>query len=128
MPEALLQALHKPWYQAGTLLALTAVLFILFRPKQQDSLWLMAGLGYALFILVNAVASWFSDNGWTYALLSLLMSVLYLAAAGALVTLFTSLLRATGGGESAMIFLIIIYHPIALMLVKFAQWLSLKWL
>lgn len=128
MPDALLPTLHQPWYQAGGLLALTVLLFILLRPKQQDSLWLIAGLGYALFILVNALASWFSDSGWTYALLSLLTSVLYLAAAAAIVTLFTSLLQAKGAGESAMIFLIIIYHPVALALVKLSQWLYRNWL
>ncbi|MFN4291222.1 MAG: hypothetical protein ACK4E7_10130 [Permianibacter sp.] len=128
MADALLLTLHKPWYQAGGLLALTVLLFILLRPKQQDSLWLIAGLGYALFILVNALASWFSDSGWTYALLSLLTSVLYLAAAAAIVTLFTSLLQAKGAGESAMIFLIIIYHPVALALVKLSQWLYRNWL
>lgn len=128
MPDALLQALQKPWYQAGRLLALTVLLYILLRPKQQDSLWLIAGLGYALFILINSLASWFSDSGWSYALLSLLMSVLYLAAAAAIVTLFTSLLQAKGSGESAMIFLIIIYHPVALALVKLSQWLYRSWL
>ncbi|MFZ5843869.1 MAG: hypothetical protein ACOY3E_13340 [Pseudomonadota bacterium] len=127
MPDALLPTLHQPWYQAGALLALTVLLFILLRPKQQDSLWLIASLGYALFILVNALASWFSDSGWTYALLSLLTSVLYLAAAAAIVTLFTSLLQAKGAGESAMIFLIIIYHPVALALVKLSQWLYRNW-
>lgn len=128
MPDALLLTLQKPWYQAGVLLALTVLLYILLRPKQQDSLWLIAGLGYALFILVNALASWFSDSGWSYALLSLLTSVLYLAAAAAIVTLFTSLLQAKGSGESAMIFLIIIYHPVALALVKLSQWLYRSWL
>ena len=127
MPDTVLQALHKPWYQASLLLALTVLLLIVVRPKQQDSLWLIAGLGYALFILVNAVAIWFSDSPWTYVLQSLLIAVLYLAAAAAVVTLFAPLLHAQGSGESAMVFLIIIYHPLALALVKLCQWLYLSW-
>lgn len=111
----------KPYAQAlAGLLFTMAVLLI--RPGNANSLYTRAGVIYVLFILANSVILFFVENNASYFFISLLCSVVYLIAVSLLCSMFIRLLRAQGSGESAMVFLVIIYHPVALLLVTLAKW------
>jgi hypothetical protein len=68
----------------------------------------------------------FIVNIWPYFFISLLCSVGYLLVVSFLAPLLIQLQRAEGSGESAMIFLVIIYHPFILLLMFLAKWMYLK--
>jgi cation transporter-like permease len=78
---------------------------------------------YIAFILTNAVFLLFEDSTWTYFFISLASSLLYILVAGSLVSLLIRVLKIRGSGESAMIFVSIIYHPVILLLMIFVKWI-----
>lgn len=118
--------LHKPLNQWLTFVALMVLLIIVFRPQKEDTLWVIAGVTYLVFILTNTIFIWMEERIWVYFFFSLLLSVLYLAAASLLVTTWSKLVTTEGSGESSMIFLVIIYHPVLLLLALGVKWLYFK--
>jgi len=118
--------IQKPLYQALLFIGVTLVLFIAIRPQKTETLWTIAGAVYGLFILTNTIVLCFEANVWSYFLYSMLFTVLYLLVAGAMVSAFSSMLKAGGSGESGMIFLVIIYHPFLLLLMIFLKWIYFK--
>lgn len=128
MGSILLNSIHRPWYQALFCIVLMLVLVAIIRPDKEDSLWVIAGLSFVLFMLLNSAMIWASPTQWTYFFLSLLISVAYLFVANVIVTGYVSSFNVKGSGESSMIFLVIIYHPFALLLVMFVKWLYFKFI
>jgi hypothetical protein len=128
MGSILLNSIYRPWYQALFCIVLMLVLVAIIRPDKEDSLWVIAGLSFVLFMLLNSAMIWASPTQWTYFFLSLLISVAYLFAANVIVTGYVSSFNVKGSGESSMIFLVIIYHPFALLLVMFVKWLYFKFI
>jgi hypothetical protein len=128
MGSILLQGIYKPMYQAIACVLVLLILYVIFRPNDEERVWVLAGVTYLLFILLNAVMLWFVPAHWTYFFMSLLISVAYLFVANLIVTGYTSSFNVKGSGESSMIFLVIIYHPFVLLLVIFAKWLYLKFI
>lgn len=113
--------LLKPYAHVVVFLAVTV--FVLVRSRDANAVYTRAGVVYTIFILANSILLFFVQNTWSYFITSLLFSVIYLVAASLLCSMYIKLAKVEGSGESAMIFLVIIYHPVALLLV-----IALKWL
>jgi len=127
MIKDLIYFIQKPLYQWLTFVALAFILlFIIFRPRQEDTIWVIAGVTYLAFMFVNTVFIWTAESMWSYFFFSLLFSVLYLAAASAMTSVYSEMVDTKGSGESGMIFLVIIYHPFLLLLVVLVKWLVFK--
>lgn len=105
------------------LLALCMLVVCLLRPTVLDRLWVIGGIHYLLFILVNVSLCWFADSGWLYFLYSLLLSALFLIGVNGIIQVYARWRTVTGSGESSMIFLVIIYHPILLLFVMLIRWM-----
>jgi hypothetical protein len=109
------QISNRPLYQAAFFILIMVLMFLGVRPAKSETLWMMAGATYALFILLNAIMIWFSDSRWTYFFVSLLVSVAYLIVANSLIKGYSNFFKTDGSDESSMIFLVIMYHPVALL-------------
>jgi hypothetical protein len=120
---SLFHLLRQPLYQAGFFLLLTVVLIPFLRAKGPNAIWNVAGVLYIGFIFANAIFFWFEDGTWSYFFISLAYSVLYLLLAGGLVSSLINALKIDGSGESAMVFLFIIYHPVILLFVILLRWI-----
>ena len=115
--------LTKPYAHVVVFLVVTFVIFVLIRPREANALYTIGGVVYVLFILTNSGLIYFAPNTWTYFFLSLLFSVIYIVVFSFLSSMYIRLANVDGSRESGMIFLVIIYHPIALLLVVFVKWL-----
>lgn len=94
-----------------------------FRPGSANAMWNTAGVLYIGFILANAVFLLFADGTRAYFFISLACSLAYILAAGILVSGLIRVLKINGSGESAMIFLSVIYHPVVLLLMVLLKWM-----
>ena len=89
-------------------------------------MYTITGVVYAVFILTNSILIFFGQNIWSYFFTSLLFSLIYVVVIALLSSLFMSMAKVEGSGESAMMFLIIFYHPFALLLVMGVKWIVSK--
>jgi hypothetical protein len=121
-----LNFVYRPVGQAVIFLIISMVLVVAARVKNPETMWIIAGVCYGLFIVSNSVMVWKSATPWSYFLISLLLSVGYLFVAWGIMSIYASLLKISGSNESSMIFLIVMYHPFALLIVMFLKWLFLK--
>lgn len=115
--------LLKPYVHVIVFLVVTFAAFLLLRPKDANALYTMAGVVYVAFILANSVLVFFAQNTWSYFFISLLFSLVYLMAVALLSSLYIRLAKVEGSGESATMFLVIIYHPAVLLLVILVKWI-----
>jgi len=122
MTETIIELLQKPYIQALLFILLTILSIVIIAPKNADKTWSIAGFVFIGFMLLNSVLICTVSNSWTYFFYSLGFSVLYLLSIAIIIPSLIKLLKIEGSGESAMIFIWIIYHPILLLVV-----LSLKW-
>ncbi len=122
MTEITVEWLQRPYIQALLFILLTLLFVFIVRPKNADKTWSTAGLLFIVFMLVNSVLICTVSNSWSYFFYSLGCSVLYLGTIAIIIPFLTKILKIEGSGESAMVFIWIIYHPIVLLIV-----LSLKW-
>ena len=123
MNFAFSEYLTKPYSHCVVFLVLTFLILVLIRPKDANVMYTIAGVVYVFFILTNSVLIYFTENSWSYFFISLLFSVIYILAFSVLSSLYVRLADVDGSGESGMIFLVIIYHPVALLLVMGVKWL-----
>ena len=119
----MIDLIRHPLYQPIPFLLITVIWIPFLKYKTANAAWNTAGLLYMGYIVCNTVFIWYSDGMWSYFFISLAMSVLYVFVAGTLVPALIRLLRITGPGESAMIFLWIIYHPVVLLFVMLIRWM-----
>jgi hypothetical protein len=117
------QYFQKPIYQGTAFILLTIVIALIIRPKSVDSFWVIAGLVFAAFLIFNSVFIAFADAIWIYFFYSIGISILYLLTISVIAPLLIRMLNAGGSGESSMIFLMIIYHPVLLLLGIFIKWM-----
>jgi len=115
--------LSAPYTHAVVFLLITAVLFVLARPGNANALYTSAGVVYAVFILVNSIMIYYAESIWTYFFTSLLFSIVYLVAVELICSTYVRIAKVAGSGESAMVFLIIIYHPIVMLIVLLVKWI-----
>jgi 4-amino-4-deoxy-L-arabinose transferase-like glycosyltransferase len=103
--------------------ALAAAVLVLVRPPSQDAAWIRSGVAYLAFMAANVLLALGRDPSWRYFLLSLAGSLLWLALAPLVVALGRLRWRYKGSGESAMVFLAVIYHPPLLGVAFLVRWL-----
>jgi hypothetical protein len=115
--------LYKPLWQAVVVIFANLIVLVAARPSQSESMWIIAGACYSFFIIANSVLIWKSTKPWGYFFYSLVVSVAYVLTAWAITSAFGSIAHTKGSNESSMIFLIIMYHPLALLIVMFIKWL-----
>jgi len=89
--------------------------------------WLIAAYTFALFLIVNAGLLWFADSPWRYFFYSIGFAVGYLLLIAIIMRGLLRVLHLKGSGESAMAFLIVIYQPVALLLVMVVKWMVTNW-
>jgi hypothetical protein len=112
----------KPIVQAAMFMLLSMVLIPIFRPKNAETVWSIAGVVYALFIVANSILVCFVTNVWPYFWYSMLLSFAYLVVAGLVVMAYLKLAGTQGSNESGMVFVVIMYHPVALLVMIFLRW------
>jgi hypothetical protein len=120
------ELLQKPFVQVLSFITLTILSIAIVGPKNTENTWLMAGYFFIGFMLVNSVLILFATNSWSYLFYSLLFSVLYLVGVSIVISTIGKILKIEGSGESAMIFLVAIYHPVLLLAMMFLKWSYLK--
>lgn len=120
--------IKKPVYQALLFLILTPMLILAYQPKNADKAWLIAAYLFIIFLAVNAGLLWFATSPWLYFFHSISFAVAYILVIAFLMPGLLKILKLEGSGESAMAFLMLIYQPIALLLVMLAKWIATKWL
>lgn len=108
---------QAPWWQVPLFLVASLLVLVAFRPSSPNGVWTVTGLGYLAFILANSLLVLGSDSPWKYLGVSLLLTLGYLLIAGTLTSAWITLLGMKGPGETAMVFLFIIYHPPVLLLL-----------
>ncbi len=126
MTEIIFELLQKPFVQMLLFLCLTILSVLIIKPKDCDKTWNIAGIVFIGFILVNSILICIATNSWSYFFYSILFSLLYLIIISILIPALINLLEVEGSGESAMIFLFIIYHPVCLLLMLFLKWAYFK--
>ena len=118
--------IFKPQWQAILFIVITAATLVILRSPDAERVWLVTAAGYAGFMVVNSVLIWFATKASRYFVISMLVSVLYIFAARAVILIFESSMELDGSDEAAMIFLIVIYHPVMLLGVMLARWVFTK--
>ena len=113
----------KPPYQAILFVLLTPVVIFFSRPGSADRAWVIAGLLFIMYLLINSVALWFDNSPWWYFLYSIASTLGYIIIVSAIMPVLLNVMRLDGSGESGMIFLVLIYQPFALLLIMLAKWL-----
>ncbi|MEO8475015.1 MAG: hypothetical protein ABI477_22630 [Chryseolinea sp.] len=116
--------LRQPVYQCVFFLLITVLFVPFLRRKTANAVWNLAGIFYIGFICTNGVFLFFDDGVWSYFFISLACSLGYILVAGMSVSLLVSALKISGSGESAMIFITIIYHPLVLLAMILLEWIS----
>jgi hypothetical protein len=118
----------KPAYQALLFFSLTPVLIFILQPKSSETAWVIAVYTFGLFLIVNAVFLWFDASPWRYFFYSIGFAVGYVLLIAVMMPVLLKVLQLKSSEESAMAFLILIYQPIALLLVMLAKWIVTRWL
>lgn len=112
----------RPLLQIVFFTLLSAVIMPIARPKNADSVYAIAGGIYAAFVVVNSILLFFAPRTWPYFFQSMLASIIYLLVAALLAAMYLSITKTKGSSEGAMVFLVVLYHPPALLLAIFLQW------
>lgn len=126
MTEMIFEILQKPFVQMLFFLCLTILSVLIIKPKNCDKTWNIAGIVFIGFILANSLLICTVSNNWTYYFSSILFSLLYLIIISIIIPALIKLLKIEGSGESAMIFITIIYHPVCLLMMLFLKWTYFK--
>lgn len=119
--------MQKPGCQALLFLLLTPIVIIVMQPKSADMAWLIAASIFGLFLVVNAGLLWFDDSPWRYFFYSICFALGYLLFIAIIMRGLLRVLQLESSEESAMVFLILIYQPFALLLVMLAKWIVTRW-
>lgn len=117
-----LSLLSRPLYQSIFFILITLIIAPFLKGKPANAFWNFAGVLYIGFILVNSVFLLFEESVWKYFFISLGLSVVYVLIAGTMIEFLIKLLKVEGSGESGMIFLFVIYHPVVLLVIIFGKW------
>jgi hypothetical protein len=126
MKESIFELIQKPFIQFLISISLTILLILFIGNKSAEKTWTLAGLFFIGFIVINSIIICTIPNTWTYFFYSLGFSVLYLICVAVLIPFLIKKMNIEGSGESGMIFIFIIYHPLFLLFVLFLKWLYLK--
>lgn len=122
----ILELLQKPLIQMLVLITLTIITVIGIEPKNANHTWTIAGCFYIAFIVLNSILICMVSNHWSYFFYSIGFSILYILSIGMIISAYIKIANIEGSGESAMIFLFIIYHHVALLLILLVKWAYFK--
>ena len=126
--NSILQLLiETPVYQALLFVVLTPILILISRPKTAERAWSLAAYVFAVFLISNSVLLWFNASPWRYFFYSIGCALGYLLLMAIIMRILIRVLRLERSEESAMAFLIIIYQPVALLLVIGVKWIVTTW-
>jgi hypothetical protein len=128
MDSVLYLLLEKPAYQALLFLVLTPILILIIQPKSAERAWSIAAYAFGVFLIGNAALLWVADSPWRYFFYSIGCALGYLLFSAIIMRILLRGLRLKSSEESAMAFLIIIYQPVALLVVMLAKWIVTTWL
>lgn len=70
---------------------------------------------------------WFTDSPWHYFFYSIGFALAYILVIAILMRGVLSILKLKSSEESAMAFLIVIYQPVALIVVMLIKWMVTTW-
>jgi len=102
------------------------IALIVFDPETADRAYTIGGVSYAVLIATNCLIMMWAQNRWGYFGWSLLASLCFILISGLAIEFAVEVNNLTGSGESGMIFLIVIYHPLLLLTMIFGKWVILK--
>lgn len=119
--------IQNPACQALLFLVLTPIVILVLQPKTADKAWVIAAYIFSVFLIVNAGLLWLDEKPWRYFFYSVGTALVYLLLIAILMRVLLYVLKLKSSEESAMTFLIVIYHPFALLLVILAKWIMTKW-
>lgn len=119
----LFERMQQPVYQAAVCIIFTILLNMLLKPGNADTVWVICGFAYSCFILMNAAGVFFTGPVWYYFFISMGFSLLYLLVIAVVANLLIQSLKLEGTQESAMVFMVILLHPVALLLAIFLKWI-----
>jgi len=122
MGSTFFELMQKPLYQALFFALLSIGLIVVIRPKIPNTVYKATGIVYGGFILVNSLFIFFAPSVWPYFFYSLLCSIGYVALLAMTNSTYIKQRKLKGSSASAMVFLMIIYHPIALLICIFFSW------
>ncbi|MEQ8559909.1 MAG: hypothetical protein RID18_00240, partial [Cytophagales bacterium] len=92
--------------------------------RSAESLWNIGGIVFGCYIIFSSILILFIDVArWGYFFSIMGYSVLYLIFTGISIQIIIQVKQIPGSNESAMVFLIIMFHPIVLLFLKFIKWL-----
>ena len=114
--------ISNPLVMAGATALLATAFLLLVRPEDHNGAWTRAGAAYLLFVLASTAGLFWSAAPGRYALTAIAGSVVWLVLAPLVAGLARVRWRLEGSGESAMIFLAVIYHPLLLGLALLLRW------
>lgn len=120
--------LQKPAYQALFFLLLTPLLLVVTQIKSADKAWSLAVFVFFVFMISNASLLWWAASPWPYFFVSIGVAVAYVLLMGSVLPSLLEVLRIHGSGESAMAFLVVMYHPFLLLGVMVVKWMVSKWM
>jgi hypothetical protein len=115
--------IQNPAYQALLFVLLTPIVILTTKPKTADRAWMLAIYLFAGFLALNTALLWWDDSPWHYLFYSLGFSVGYILFVAVMMPVLLKPLRLKSSQESAMAFLIVIYQPLALLLIMLAKWM-----
>ncbi|MFK7740105.1 MAG: hypothetical protein AB8H80_07245 [Planctomycetota bacterium] len=88
-------------------------------------MWGTAGTVYGCYILTSSLCALLALDILPFAITTLGCSALYMIFVGGVVQVLIKLFKIQGSSEGAMVFLIIIYHPITLLVAAGIRWVYL---
>ncbi|MCM4153946.1 hypothetical protein DHD05_20340 [Arenibacter sp. N53] len=112
-----------PLYLTIGFFLITVLSLLIFGKDQAENLWSIGGIIFGCYLIFSSILVLFIDTGWGYFFSILGYSILYLIITGILIQIIIQVQQIPGSNESAMIFLIIMFHPILLLFLKFIKWL-----
>tara|TARA_R110002096_G_scaffold9060_1_gene36504 strand:- start:4004 stop:4387 length:384 start_codon:yes stop_codon:yes gene_type:complete len=113
--------LEDPLLLATAFVVITLVCLLLGK-KHAESMWGTAGAIYGGYILTSSLSVFLADDVWQCVVISLGCSVLYLILIGCFVQAGIGLFKLQGSSQGAMVFVVIMYHPIVLLAAAGIQW------
>lgn len=121
-----LRFFQLPLYQALFFIGLTIPAIIILTPPDSNGAWLIAGYCFFGYMMMNILMLWFAASAWRYFFHSICYSVAYLLIISIIMPIVVNQMHIEGSEGTAMVFLLVIYHPPGLLIVLLAKWIHHK--
>ncbi len=108
--ENLNSFIHYPILQALSFWFLAFLFLYLLRPKTKKEAWNISLFFILIFLLINAVLSFWSDSTWKYVLYSAFIGGGFTFSVGYLAEFIIKRKNLKGSGESAVFLMLFMFH------------------